>query len=165
MGLDDPLEITNGRLGKPLAAYLYFRLLYSQGGNMSSTGFGECELYNGGTRWSPNNLTSGSGGGFTVTDSGQFGSYPGWKLFDGAVDTQPVAQTQNINGFWIKIQASQVKILTKYRVYVSTGLRNYMTKGWSLQASNTGAFAGEEVTLHTVSDLDWSIDTYKEWSL
>lgn len=61
------------------------------------------------------------------------------------------------NTFWVTVQFSSAKAIGRYSI-TATNSADYdrMPITWTLKASNTGLFAGEEVTIDTQSVPNWA---------
>lgn len=66
---------------------------------------------------------------------------------------------------WIKVAFGSAKNLGSYSIQAQTGTPTSAPKSWVLQASATGAFAGEEVTVDTQSGIIFSASEIKSFEL
>ena len=98
-------------------------------------------------------LTSPSG---TVSANGELSTYEAWKAFDG--NTSQTFWNVNTSTGYLQFAFNNglnTRIISAYDLW------NYTTAAapvnWTIQASNTGSFGGEQVTLHTVTGASWSV--------
>jgi hypothetical protein len=102
--------------------------------------------------------------GGTASDDGYYGSNTAAKAVDGSNSTY-FESNSGLPCYWqYDLGASVTKAATKLAILVVT----YATEGpksFTLKASNTGAFGGEEATLLTVTnDPNWSANEVREWT-
>jgi hypothetical protein len=60
-------------------------------------------------------------------------------------------QSDSADAQWVKVQFGTAKTITKMTIRAHTSDYDRVPTTWVLKASNTGAFAGEQVTIHTVT--------------
>lgn len=88
--------------------------------------------------------------------------YFGWKAFDRDNATAWWTAT-SVTSAWIQYLSSTAEICAQYTI---TGqLATYSPNSWTLEASNTGAFAGEEVVLDTRSGITWADSEKKTFTV
>jgi hypothetical protein len=66
---------------------------------------------------------------------------------------------------WFKIQLGVTANIVTYKMYPQAGNLTRAPRDWTLKASNTGAFAGEETTLDTQTDQDFSDGQPKTYNI
>jgi hypothetical protein len=95
-------------------------------------------------------------GGQTFSASQTGGGYALAALFDDSGNTDWANGTDDT--FWVQVHFSVAKAIWKYTVTSSNSADfDRMPITWTFRASNTGAFAGEEVTLDTQTSVPpWS---------
>jgi len=73
--------------------------------------------------------------------------------------------TTYINHGWTGQNFTSIgaKTISKYRIYTHLGVRSYDPKDWTFEASNTGAWAGEEVILDTQVNQAFVVDTWQDY--
>jgi hypothetical protein len=96
-------------------------------------------------------LTSPSG---TVSANGELSGNEAWRAFDS--NTSGTLWNVNTNTGYLQFAFNNgltAKVIAAYDLW------NFTTAAapvnWTIQASNTGAFGGEQVTLHTVTGASW----------
>lgn len=111
------------------------------------------------------NMTSNNQDGFILSSSTEYSaSYNANKAFDGLDDSR-WWETSGASSGWLQVQLPSAKIINKYLISPPQGYVNKAPKAWTIQASNTGAFAGEQVTLDSKSDVTgWVSSNYKTFS-
>lgn len=111
------------------------------------------------------NMTSNNQDGFILSASTEYSaSYNANKAFDGLDDSR-WWETSGASSGWLQIQLPSAKIINKYLIIPPQGYANKAPKAWTIQASNAGAFAGEQVTLDSKSDVTgWVSSNYKTFS-
>jgi len=92
------------------------------------------------------NATTPSG---VVTVSAQNAGYEGWRVFDGKYDGVGYTSCWYYTSYpqWVGYEFSGTEVIKGYRVHGGAAVPTEELTGWSLKASNTGAFAGEETIL------------------
>ena len=96
----------------------------------------------------------------TVSAHSESSISPAWEALDDVIGSdnnmwQPLVQ--NGSG-WFQYAWSSPKRLVTYKIQCRNH-RNGSPNAWTMQGSNTGEFAGEEVTLDTVSGVDMVANT------
>jgi hypothetical protein len=94
------------------------------------------------------------GGAFdnVLNDANATGS---WYAYDGAY--------QNTGWTGQDFGSGNNKTIERYRLWTHFASRDTDPKDWTFEASTTGAWAGEEVVLHTITGATFAIDTWQEW--
>ena len=82
-----------------------------------------------------------------------------WYAMDRNSSTQWISSNSQPN-YWIQYQFESATMCNAYSITVGTG-SNTSPKTWELQGSNTGAFAGEETTLDTQTNITWTASEKK----
>jgi hypothetical protein len=89
-------------------------------------------------------------------------SYAAWKAMDNSNTTSWLANSPTVVPQWIQYQLASSQIVDRYSITVEPG-RTFKT--WALQASNTGSFSGEEVTLHSQTNApNWGANEKRSYS-
>lgn len=145
---------------KSSTLYLENGKLWSQGADIISDGSTNTST----TKVTPD-MTSNSQGGFVVSASSEYSTnFQAYKAFDG-LDSSHWWETSGATSGWLQIQLPSAKIVNKYLILPPQGYVNRAPKVWTIQASNTGAFSGEQVTLDSKSDVTgWVSSDYKTFS-
>lgn len=82
-----------------------------------------------------------------------------WMAFDNTLGILGYWVTNGVSTGWLTLDigSGNSEILVGYTIYVNTIPEpNRAPKDWTVEGSNTGAFAGEEVTLDTVTgEVSW----------
>ena len=93
-------------------------------------------------------------------------SFAAWKAFDQSTGYWITTQ-YNTTG-WLKykfqsgVGVDAKAIINEYRLSCLSGGASYAPKTWTFEASDTGSFAGEEITLDTQTDITgWVYGTPK----
>ena len=114
--------------------------------------------------------SSGPSGTSSASDNHSPASFsPNFQAFDGNKSTSNRGWATNTAGTH-HIQYSfnnglSAQVITSYQITSVTGEETRAPKNWTLQASNTGSFGGEEVTLDTQTDITWtSNQETKKWN-
>lgn len=85
------------------------------------------------------------------------------SLLDGGTTGSWYAHTGSFNNTgWIgqDFGSGNSKAINSYRILMATGSSSFAPKDWTIEASNTGAFSGEEVTLDTrTGETSWTLAT------
>lgn len=84
-----------------------------------------------------------------------------WKAFDKSTTSSNYWCNNGVSGGttgWIQYQFASAETIVQYKMN-SAPLVTYAPNTWTLLASNTGAFSGEEVTLDSQSGITWSSTT------
>lgn len=90
-----------------------------------------------------------------VTDDGN--ATGTWYAYDGG--------NQNTGWTGQDFGAGNEKTIGRYRIWQHHAQRDMDPKDWTFEASSTGAWGGEEVTLDTVTGYSFSaLDTWYEWT-
>jgi len=89
-------------------------------------------------------------------------SYQAWEAFGGGGTSEYWSSTNDSGVGWLQYHFDTAQIITKYDIQ-SENIGNTPTD-WTLEASNTGSYGGEEVTLDTQSSLSWSSQETKEFT-
>jgi hypothetical protein len=148
--LDVGMRLNDGILA---LGHLAFRLVITKGQNAQYALISSLSLYDANGEFSPTNMTSDSTGGFVASVSTEYGAgYKAFKAFDGNSATYWLSLINGIPG-WLKLACPSRRVLSKYKIYC---LDNWYPLSWRLEGSHTGAFAGEEVVLDTVTDYVWT---------
>lgn len=101
-----------------------------------------------------------------VTASDSYLGQDPWKALDDSVSGASYWMPANTSGtkWWQYQFTAGAKRLQKVTIQANNIYNNAPTD-WTLQASNTGAYGGEQITLLTVTDDDeWSTSQKKEWT-
>lgn len=100
-----------------------------------------------------------------ATASDSYANQDPWDAIDDSVSGASYWLSATASGTkWWQYQFSEAKRLEKVTIQAHYIYYNAPTD-WTLQASNTGAFGGEQVTLLTVADDDtWSASQKKEFT-
>ena len=96
----------------------------------------------------------------TVSAHSESSASPAWEALDGVIGSdnnmwQPVVH--NGSG-WFQYAWSSPKRLVTYKIQCRNH-RNGSPNAWTMQGSHTGAFAGEQTTVDTVSGVDMVANT------
>ena len=95
----------------------------------------------------------------TVTYSSQNTPWDGFESFSNPLSTY-FWQTLSGTTGWIGYQFPTATVIDKYTLEADSGLLTRMCKDWTLEASNTGTFTGEETILDTVvGETGWLATT------
>ena len=102
-------------------------------------------------------------GGHTVSANSEASSgFAGWKAFDKVTGGAGGANTWHTNALatgWLQYQFSSARVIGSYTIRSANGYPARAPKTWTLQGSNTGAFAGEQVVIDTQADVTSWIST------
>lgn len=115
-------------------------------------------------------MASNSQSGYVSSASTTLNSkYESFKAFNNKMGFDLGGRwTANTNTGWLKIQLPLAKQFKYYMVQSSSGFPSALTespKTWTLEASNTGAFSGEEVILDTQNNVtDWVQGEWKAFN-
>lgn len=88
-------------------------------------------------------------------------TYDGWKAVDGS-ETSYWMTSNTSGGWYIQYEFELEKICTSYAIGKAVNAEPQCPKDFTLQASNTGAFSGEEVTLDTQTNISWGGGLYEK---
>lgn len=89
-------------------------------------------------------------------------TYDAYKAFDGSTTTRWLTSSGTTTG-WLQYQFTTSKIINKYTVAPTASAR--APKTWTIKASNTGVFGGEEVILDTQTNITgWVNQTAKTFT-
>ena len=153
---------TKPTLGKKLTN-LYFEdgKLWSQEiGALISDGSTNTNI----TKITPN-MSSNSQDDYIVSASTTYNAnYQAYKAFDGK-DDDYWWETSGATTGWLQVKLPTAKVINKYKLLPPKAYTNKAPTSWTIQASNTGTFSGEQVTLDTRTDISgWVNSTYKEFT-
>ena len=99
--------------------------------------------------------------------SASSGYYEAWNAFnESSVDYKDCWASDNNNEQWIQYAFDSPIVINKISMSPRYGYYERTPRAFTIQASNTGKFAGEEVILHEVAETGeyWISDTEeKEW--
>ena len=106
--------------------------------------------------------------GWTITASNEHIAYPGWRCFYTQIPGLEIPwitpNNTTVLPLTLDMSSASSYSLVKYKLIRTSWARTRSPKTWTLHGSDTGAFAGEETLLHTVTDFVWSTDA-QEWTL
>lgn len=92
-------------------------------------------------------------------------TFEGWNAF--RLDDYPAGESwltaQGIQEGWIQYMFDDSIVINKYTVR-SGAIESAAIKDWTLQASNTGAFTGEQIILDTNVDVLWTENEEKTFT-
>jgi hypothetical protein len=105
--------------------------------------------------------TGSTGGGNTASASSELGGgYSAWRAFDNVIgDGSGTGDwiTNSTTTGYLQYLFGSAKTIASYTLSAPhTSLLARMAKSWSLKASNTGAFGGEETTLDTQTNISFT---------
>lgn len=104
--------------------------------------------------------TGNTSGGNIASASTEYSGQPAWKAFDKVTGSGSGAGTWVTNSVptgWIQYQFASARTIGIYTITSGNGYASRAPNTWTLKASNTGAFTGEEATLDTRSgETSWS---------
>lgn len=104
--------------------------------------------------------TAATTGGNTASASSQVtADYAGWKAFNKAASSGTSFWNSAIASFphWLQYEFGSAQTIASYTIASGPTYASRAPNTWTLQGSNTGAFAGEEATLDTRSgEASWS---------
>jgi hypothetical protein len=93
----------------------------------------------------------------TVSANGEIAGYEAWRAFDGRFTGYTMLWNVNTTTGYLQYAFNNglsAQAITGYDLW------NFTTAAapinWTIQASNTGSFGGEQVTLHTVTGASWA---------
>lgn len=109
-------------------------------------------------------MTSNSQDGYIVSASTEYsGTYNACKAFDG-IDDGYWWETSLVSTGWLQVKLPTAKVINKYKLLAPKDYTNRAPTSWTIQASDTGAFSGEQITLDTRTGISgWVKSTYKEF--
>jgi len=91
-----------------------------------------------------------------VSASTVFATYYAWQAFD-KVNSGEDGWLASATSGWLQYQFATAQIIKMYSLLSRNTGNPCPPKSWTLKASNTGDFTGEEVTLDTQTDItDWA---------
>lgn len=96
--------------------------------------------------------TSATQSGNTVSASTTLSGRPAYRAFDKVTPPSQWTSDSVATG-WVQYAFAVAKIVGSYSWRCVVGFSDRAPSAWTLQASNTGAFAGEQVTLDTRSGI------------
>ncbi|MCP4583754.1 MAG: discoidin domain-containing protein, partial [candidate division Zixibacteria bacterium] len=101
-------------------------------------------------------------GGQTYSEGRASSGYEGDRAFDNNSSTQWYTGLGDYVGTWVQVELGAAKKARKLRIQPFNNAGDHPTD-FTLKASNTGSFGGEEVTLVNETSLSWSSDTWKDF--
>lgn len=109
-------------------------------------------------------MASNSQDGYIVSASTRYAAaYDACKAFDG-IDDGYWWETSGAATGWLQVKLPTAKVINKYKLLAPKGYTNRAPTSWTIQASNTGEFSGEQITLDTRTGISgWVKSTYKEF--
>jgi hypothetical protein len=135
-------------------AYEYYRLNITANNGDANTQLAELTLFTqdresadvsyGGAALSGNQANSGGGDGSEKAD----------KAFDKSNASKWNDAKVEATDFWLQYDFGELtpRKITEYAIITANDSTDRDPKAWTLQASNTGAFSGEQVTVDTITD-------------
>lgn len=88
---------------------------------------------------------------YRITYSGYLSlNYP-YKAFNGIISSSSDYWSFRGKNGWIQIDMGRPVVISRYSLWGRLGYPGQSPKSWTLQASNIGAFAGEQVILHSAN--------------
>ena len=112
-------------------------------------------------------MTSATEPSGDVTKSNELGAnYAAWQAFNNAVgDTEGWVTAKDSTTGWIQYHFDIAKTIVKYTMQDNNESQTDRSPNdWTFEASNTGAFGGEEVILDTQTNITWTNGEKKEYS-
>ena len=163
MGL---LQLLGMSAPHPAATYRYLRLRATASLNGSYYAIKELQYMVGATAYPTSAMTAASAPSpLVATESSSYaGVYPGWHCFDQNV---PIPNHWLSNGYgtqWVSLDLGAGNGITPTAVKITApdgsagDPANECPTAFTILGSNTGSFAGEEVTLYTGSQSGWGTD-------
>lgn len=119
--------------------------------------------------FSKNDMPDDSESGYVTSASSTINTdWAAYKAFDGSTDygTNHVWGGNNVPQ-WLQQQLPAAKTLTQYKLksFNNANVQS-MPKTWTMLGSNTGAFAGEQVTLDTQTTVaDWAQNETRTYNI
>lgn len=109
-------------------------------------------------------MTSNSQDGYIVSASTIYAAtYDVYKAFD-RIDGDQWWETSGATTGWLQVKLPAAKVINKYKLLAPKNYINRAPTSWTIQASNTGEFSGEQITLDTRTGISgWVNSTYKEF--
>jgi len=101
--------------------------------------------------------------GTVSTNSEQAPTWAAWKVFDKAAGTWFSNGTNIVYIQYAFNNGLTTKVIDKYTIKAGTGSAN-IPKDYSIKASNTGSFSGEEITLDTQTSQSFTASETKSYS-
>lgn len=161
MSLSAGLTLGDGRLG-PAIGFEYYLYTSTHTPNPWNHLIGELLLYNhDDALFSPTGMTGLTKDGVTLsTPSNSNGQI--WAIFNGSA-----SYYQSTTGLPVKIKVAfpSVHALKKVAMLCAQDYPHLQATGFTIEGSHTGAFAGEQTLLFSVTGLSWTNGERKEWTL
>lgn len=109
-------------------------------------------------------MTSNTTPSGVVSASNNDASFPPWCAMDRNTNTAWITNA-GITSAWIQYNPSIAEICVSYSMTTYTSYVVGMPNTWTFEASNTGAFAGEQITLDSQTGITWTNSEKKVFSL
>ena len=156
--------------GAAAATYRYLRLDITASQSGTEHAIGELKIFEGGTDHPTSAMTSNSAPSPLVAlAKSEDGTKQAYQAFDDDIGTNKHWGSALESASWVQIDLGSGNGIapSSYKITAGNGAKEtHGPKDWTLKGSNTGAFSGEEDTLHTkTGEASWTADQERTYTI
>jgi len=129
------------------------------GGNIGTTYINSANLPDGTYTEVTTTMSDYTSGTVTISASGN--NYPAWQAFDN--NASNFWESSSVSS-WIQYANTVPQTISRYTMQALPASLVAVPTAWTLEASNTGDYTGEEVVLDTQSSISWSLSEIKTFT-